>query len=94
MVDLAALREHGWSEAARAADEIERLRAELDQAVKTIREWHGVALDMRDMSITGKGDIQDHYFNAAMRLPFYGCGSDPLPSQQRRGHQQNTTGPK
>lgn len=26
--------------------------------------------------------IEDYYFDAAMRMPFYGAGSDPLPSQR------------
>jgi len=68
---------------AEAADEIERLREDLDEAVKTVRRWHRAALTMRDMSITGKvTEIELYYFNMAMSLPFFGADSEPLPSQR------------
>lgn len=54
-----------------------RLRRELDEAVRTVKTWHRTALEMRDMSITGKGDIDGHYMNAAMSLPFYGAEGEP-----------------
>lgn len=62
---------------------IEKLRADLLAAEKTVRAWHRTALAMRDMSITWRStEIDDFYIRAAMSLPVYGADPDPTPSQR------------
>ncbi len=55
----------------------------LEQAERTVRAWHQVALQMRDLAIGRDHEaIERIYFYAAMSLPFYGVDPDPLPSQR------------
>src|SRR3990167_1148525 len=93
----ATLYRDNWEQYAAICEaEIERRRAEQENAERTIRSWHKAALAMCDFAIGGdcKG-VEDLYFDTAMSLPYYGADPDPLPCQHKlTANEQNATGGK